>query len=420
MRFLVSSQNHFRGFVRAFPVQMVLKFAAPFLDDADGGQRRRVAERAESAPEHIFRELVNQWDVFRAAAALVETVQHFAQPGGAFAARNAPAAGFVRVKMHDAARKIHHAGLFVNPQGAAGAEHRADLRDRVVIHVDVNLAGAEQRAGTAAGNYRFQFLAAAHTAGYIFNQLAQIEAQRKLVNAGLVDGPRNRIQARAAIFRSAQAGIPIAAAANDRRDGAERFHVVNHRGAAVQANDGGEGRFDPRIAALAFERFHQRGLFAALVGARAGVGRKLEIKSAAENILAQKTLGVGFGDRGFQDINNVAILSADVGVALIRTDGASGDYHPFDQLVWVHFQQRTIFGSAGFALVAIRQNVFRLGNVLWNEAPLHSSGKSSAAAPAQIRLFHFVNDLVGRHLLQRFFEGLVAVALHIGFDGARI
>src|SRR5271154_3783867 len=330
MRFLVSSQNHFRGFVRAFPVQMVFKFVAPFLDDADGRQSRGIAERAESAPEHIFGKLVDQRNIFGAAPSLVETVEHFAQPGGAFAAGNAPAAGLVRIEVHDAAGEVHHAGFFVNYDGAAGAEHRADLGDGIVIHVDVNFIRAEQRAGTAAGDHSFQFLAAAHAAGYVFDQLAEIEAKRKFIDAGLIDVPGNRVQARAAIFRSAQAGVPIAAAANDGGHGAERFHVVDHRGATVQADDGGEWRLDARIAALAFERFHQRGFFAALVGARAGVGREVEIKTAAENIFAEKAFGVGFGDRGFQDVNNVAIFAADVGIALIGTDGAAGDHHAFD------------------------------------------------------------------------------------------
>src|SRR5277367_781037 len=309
---------------------MVFEFVAPFLDDADGRQGRGIAERAESAPEHIFGKFVDQRNIFGAAAALVETVEHFAQPGGAFAAGNAPAAGLVRIEVHDAAGEVHHAGFFVNYDGAAGAEHRTDFGDGIVIHVDVNFAGVEQRAGTAAGNHGLQFFAAAHAASDVFNQLAQIESQRKLIDARLIDVPENRVQARAAIFRSAQAGVPIAAAANDGGHGAERFHIVDHRGAAVQADDGGKGRLDARIAALAFERFHQRGFFAAFVGARAGVGREVEIKSAAENILAEKAFGVGFGDRGFQDVNNVAIFAADVGVALIGTDGAAGDHHAFD------------------------------------------------------------------------------------------
>src|SRR5271155_4793194 len=103
MRFLVSSQHHLGGFKRAFPVQMVFEFVAPFLDDADGGQSSGIAERAESAPEHILGKLVDQRNIFGAAAALVETVEHLAHPGGAFAAGNAPAAGLVRIEVHDAA-----------------------------------------------------------------------------------------------------------------------------------------------------------------------------------------------------------------------------------------------------------------------------------------------------------------------------
>src|SRR5271170_5385738 len=99
---------------------MIFEFVAPFLDDADGRQSRGIAERAESAPEHIFRKLVDQWNIFGAAAALVETVEHLAQPGGAFAAGNAPAAGFVRIEVHDAAGEIHHAGVLINYDGAAG------------------------------------------------------------------------------------------------------------------------------------------------------------------------------------------------------------------------------------------------------------------------------------------------------------
>src|SRR5271170_405479 len=420
MRFLVSSQNHLRGFISAFPVEVVFKFVAPFLDDADGGQSRGIAERAESAPEHIFRKLVDQRNIFRASAAVVEAVQQFAQPGGAFAAGDAPAAGFVRVKMHDAAGEVHHAGVLVNHDGAAGAEHRADLGDGIVVHVDVNFAGAEQRARTAAGDDGFQFFASAYAAGYVFNQLAEIESQRKLVDAGLVDVSGNRIQARAAIFGSAEAGVPIAAAANDGRDGAERFHVVDYGGAAIQADHGRERRLDARIAAFPFEGFHERGFFATFVGAGAGVGREVEIKSAAENIFAEKAFGVGFGDGGFQDVNDVAIFSADVSVALIRSDSAAGDHHTFDQLMRVHFEQRTIFGSARLALVAICENVFWLGDIFGNEAPLHTGGETGAAAAAQIRLFHFVDNLVGCHLLQGFFQSLVAVALQVGVNGTRI
>ena len=182
---------------------MIFKFIAPLFDDADRRHRGSIAKRAKRAPEHVLRKLVNQWNIFRASAALVEAVEHLAQPGGAFAAGNAPAAGFVRVEMHDAAREVHHAGVFVNDHRAAGAKHRTDFRDRVVVQVDVDFVGAKQRTRTAARDDGFQFLSAANAARDVFDEFAQWEAQRQFVNSGLVDVAGNRIEARAAIFRSA-------------------------------------------------------------------------------------------------------------------------------------------------------------------------------------------------------------------------
>ncbi len=60
-------------------------------------------------------------------------------------------------------------------------------------------------------------------------------------------------QARAPIFWRAAVGVCLAAFQDDRRDSAERLHIVDDGGTAVEANDGGKGRLDTRIAALAFK-----------------------------------------------------------------------------------------------------------------------------------------------------------------------
>ena len=57
---------------------------------------------------------------------------------------------------------------------------------------------------------------------------------------------------------------------------------------------------------------------------------------------------------------------------------------------------------------------------LGNEAPLHTGRKAGSAAPAQIGFLHFVDDLLGRHLLERFFERLIALGLQIDIDAAGI
>ena len=58
--------------------------------------------------------------------------------------------------------------------------------------------------------------------------------------------------------------------------------------------------------------------------------------------------------------------------------------------------------------------------ILGNEAPLHSGGETCAAAAAQSRFFNFVDDLIGRHLLQGFFERLIAIVSHVDVDFVRI
>jgi hypothetical protein len=62
--------------------------------------------------------------------------------------------------------------------------------------------------------------------------------------------------------------------------------VVDDRGAAVKADHGREGRLDARDAALAFERLHERGLFADFVGACAALRDDLEFRLGAENAFA--------------------------------------------------------------------------------------------------------------------------------------
>src|SRR5712692_2749774 len=87
--------HNFCGLVWAAPFQVLLKLVSPFLHDADGRQRSGVAQGAERSPEHVLAELANQRDIFLTATAVVEAVEHLAQPGGALAARDTPAARLV-------------------------------------------------------------------------------------------------------------------------------------------------------------------------------------------------------------------------------------------------------------------------------------------------------------------------------------
>src|SRR6266478_1730949 len=115
--------QQFRRLIRTLTCEMLLEFVGPFFDDAYGGQGRRVAQRAESSAQHVFRQLPDQGDIFAAAAAGMEPVEHFAQPIRALAARYAPAARLMSVEMHDAPRQVDHAGGFIDDNEPARSQH---------------------------------------------------------------------------------------------------------------------------------------------------------------------------------------------------------------------------------------------------------------------------------------------------------
>ncbi len=189
-------------------------------------------------------------------------------------------------------------------------------------------------------------------------------------------------------------------------------------GPAPQSHDRGKWRTNARDAALPFERFHQRRLFADFIGARAGVHKDVEIDARAEDVLADEAARVSVGNGLLHDLDQVAIFAAQIDVAGLRADRERGDHHAFNDGVRIVLEDEAVFAGAGLALVTVAQHVLRLGRLLGHERPLHAGRKSRAAAAAQVRLLHLVDDGVGRHA-ERFLQRLVAVELEIAVERGR-
>src|SRR5208337_2639006 len=96
-----------------------------------------------------------------------------------------------------------------------------------------------------------------------------------------------------AILRCSKLRVPLRTTQNDVGHGSQGFRVINDGRPPPQANHGREGWTDARNAALAFERFHQRRFFAHFISARSTMPINVEIVSAAENVLAKESFGVG-------------------------------------------------------------------------------------------------------------------------------
>src|SRR5450432_2705255 len=272
--------------VRAGPaVEVVFKLFAELLYERNGRHRGRVAEWAERAAHHVLGEVLDVVDVLGDAAAGVEAGQRLLEPVGALAAGDAPAAAFVLVKLHGPQGELDHAGGLIEHHDAARAKHAAGLADLVEIHADVDLAGQQAGGRRPAGDHGLELFSVGDAAAHFVDHFPEAVAHGQFVNAGAFDVPAQEEEAGAPVAVGAKLGVLGPADAQHVRDGGDGLGVVDDRGAAVEADHGGEGRPDSGDAALAFERLHQGGLFADLISARAGVRDDVEIHAAAEDVL---------------------------------------------------------------------------------------------------------------------------------------
>src|SRR5438552_440945 len=97
--------------------------------------------------------------------------------------------------------------------------------------------------------------------------------------------PAQTEDARALALLGAERGVPIGTIVHNSRNCCERLAVVDDRRTSVEADGRREGWFQARIATFPFERFHQRTLLAADVGARAAVHDDFEREPAAQDVL---------------------------------------------------------------------------------------------------------------------------------------
>src|SRR5262249_31598952 len=119
-------------------------------------------------------------------------------------------------------------------------------------------------------------------------------------------------------------------------------------------------RPNARHTTLAFKRFHQGRFFTNFISPGAAVPVNVEIASAAEDILADKSLVVGVFDRLLHDVREISILAANVDVPSLRPHSESRNHHTLNYRVWVVFKNQPVFASARFALIAVAQNILRL------------------------------------------------------------
>jgi len=369
---------------------------------------RRVAQRAERLAADVAADGKEELAVALAPLAVFEAVEEELHPVRPLAARRALATRFMVEELREARHRPHQAGRVVHHDHRRRAEHRARLGHAVEIHLEVDLRRRQDRRRGAAGDERLERPALVHAAGLV-EQIAERDAERELIGPRPVDMARDGVELRSRVaLVGADPLEPVGAAHQDVRHVAQRLDVVDHGRLAEGADDGGEGRFHPRLAALAFERFEHPGLFTADVGAGAAMHVHVELEARAHRVVAQDAAVVGIADRPFEDRRRLGVFAANVDVAGVRLDRPAADGAPLDELVRVEFHQQAVLEGARLGLVGVAHQVARLR--LADEAPLHAGREAGAAAPAKARLLDLLDDR-GRLHLERLGEPFIAARL---------
>src|SRR6185312_4737969 len=397
------------------------ELAAELGEEAEHRPGGGFAERADGVAGDAVRDRRAQVDVAGAAFALGQPRGDARQPAGAFAARRALAARLVRVEAHDARGDGDEVGGLVHDDDAARAGHGAqdlaaahvevdagaDLNrldalvghERVELHRDVELAGVERRHRRAAGDDGLDLLAAGDAAADLVDHLAQRDAHRQLVDAGLVEVARHAEDARAARLGRAELGEPLPALLDDVRDVGDGLDVVDDGRLAPDALDRGERRLQARPAALALERVEERRLLAADVRAGAAVDGEVELPAGPARVvegLTEVAGGVGFVDGALEHLVLADHLAANVDVRVLAAERVRRDEDAFDERVRIPVEELAVLAGAGLGLVGVDDEVGGLG-VLRDEAPLEARREAGAAAAAEVRLLDLVDDGGGRH-----------------------
>ena len=257
------------------------------------------------------------------------------------------------------------------------------------------LIGAQHFRGASARNDRFDHASVTRAAGHVVNQLAHCDrADFDFEIAGPLHVAAHANYARAGIIRPAKPRVRAAAHRDDVLHVTERLNVVHDRRAHVEAEDRGKiRRLDPRIGALAFERFDQAGFFAADVGARAAMDVNFHIEAGAEHVLPDEIMRARFFDRALENLRALGKLAADVDVGRLRVQRETGDQDSLEELMRIFVNDVAILERARLGFVGVANQVDRFFFVRLDETPFHPARKTGATASAQSRGLHFVDDL---------------------------
>ena len=224
----------------------------------------------------------------------------------------------------------------------------------------------------------------------------------------------NTEQFSTACIRNTFVGKRLSAVTDNEGDGGERFGIVDGGRFAVQAERGGEWRFEARLTFFAFQRFEQCGFFTANICTVAVMGEEFKFKIRTQNIFTQKTCSTRLGKCGLKALVAFENFAVNVVVARFRTHRVTGDNHAFNQGMGIEHDDVAVFKCTRLAFVGIADDVFFSREGTGHKAPFQTGREARTATAAQAGGFDLVNHIALRDVFgQDFTQGGITATFDV-------
>src|SRR2546425_1713994 len=148
-----------------------------------------VAEGAHRAACDVAAQAEQEVQILLPAAAVLDASQDLQEPETPFSARCALATGLMVEELQEIFRGPDHARAFFHHRDPAGPQHGPGLRERVEVHLDIEVLRGQEGGRRAAWDEGLEGLVPAHAAGDLIYHLPEGDAHRHFVIARALHVP---------------------------------------------------------------------------------------------------------------------------------------------------------------------------------------------------------------------------------------
>ena len=390
------------------------------LQSGQNGVGSGLAQAAHGGVLDDAAQVLQGLDVALLALACHDAVEDLQHALGAHTTCGTFAAGFLLDEVQVEAGGVHHAGVLVHDDQAAGAHDGAQSCQGFVVQGGVDVFSGDAAAGGAAGLGGLELIAVGDAAADGVDDLGQGGAHGDFHQAGVDDVAGQSEDLGAGALLGAELAEPVCAVEHDGGNGGQGLHVVDDGGLAEEAALEGEGGLLSGLAALTLNGCQQSGLFAADEGACADADLDVEIEAGAHDVLAQQAFLPGHPHGILQTVDGDGILGTDVDNAVVCADGVAADQHTFNDAVGVAFKDGTVHECTGVAFVGVADDVLFVAGLVVGSFPLDACGEACTAAATETGLLHLFDDFDAVALFQDTGQSQVAVLGHVAVDAVDV